>query len=49
LRSWHFLSWSRNSQHFMEPKVSLLCLQDPATCPHPKPHLSSPWPPQTTS
>ena len=33
---------SRNSPHFMEPKVSIIFLQGSATCPYPQPDESSP-------
>ena len=44
LNSWPFISWSRNSPHFMEPEGSLPHSQEPATCPYPKPDQSSPCP-----
>jgi hypothetical protein len=31
--------------HFVEPEDLLLCLQKPATGPHPDPYKSSPYPP----
>jgi hypothetical protein len=37
LRNHQLLSYSRTSQHFMEPESSLPCPQEPATGPHPKP------------
>jgi hypothetical protein len=36
LRSYQFLSYSRNSPHFMEPKGSLPHSQQPASCPYPE-------------
>jgi hypothetical protein len=36
------LSYSRNSQQFIEPEVSLPCSQQPATYPYPEPDESSP-------
>ena len=41
LRSWPFLSQSRNYPHFMEPDGSLPHSQVPATCPYPEPARSS--------
>jgi hypothetical protein len=41
LRSHQSLSCSRISQHFMEPKVSVPCLQQPSTGPCPEPDKSS--------
>ena len=35
-------TWSINSPHFMEPKVSLPCSQEPATCLFSEPDQSSP-------
>jgi hypothetical protein len=43
LRSHQLLSYSRISQHFMEPEGSLLCSQEPSTGPCPKPEKSSPY------
>ena len=37
------LSHSRNYSHFMEPEGSLHQQQQPATCPYPEPHRSSPF------
>jgi hypothetical protein len=37
-----FLATNGNSQHFIEPKHSLLCSQKPATAPYPQPDESSP-------
>ena len=41
LRNEPVLSYSRNSPCFMEPESTL----QPATCPYPEPHQSSPCPP----
>jgi hypothetical protein len=46
MRNWQFLSWSRNSPHFMEPEGSLTCSQQPAPFPYPVPDQSSPRPSQ---
>jgi hypothetical protein len=37
LRSCQVCSYSRTSQHFMEPEVSLLCSQEPSTGPYSEP------------
>jgi ribosomal protein L28 len=42
LRSRHLCSYSRTSQHFMEPEGSLPCPQEPSTGPHPEPDQSNP-------
>ena len=42
LRSQQVCSYSRNSQHFMEPEGSLPHSQVPATCPYPEPARSIP-------
>jgi hypothetical protein len=42
LRCHHLCSYSRTSQHFMEPKGSLPCAQGPSNCPYSKPDQSSP-------
>jgi hypothetical protein len=44
LRSWPYLSQSRNYTHFMELEGSLPYPQGPATCPYPKPDQSIPCP-----
>jgi hypothetical protein len=36
LRSCKLCSYSRTSQHFMEPEGSLLCSQEPSTGPYPE-------------
>jgi hypothetical protein len=43
LRSHQSLSYSRISQHFTEPKSSLLSSQELSTGPYPKPNESSPY------
>jgi len=44
LRSWPVLCQSRNTPHLFEPEGSLEHSQVPATCPYPKPALSSLYP-----
>jgi hypothetical protein len=45
LKSCQLCSYSRNSQHFMEPEGSLLCSQEPSTGPYPEPDQSNPYHP----
>jgi hypothetical protein len=44
LRSCQLCTYSRTSQHFMEPESSLPCSQDPSTGPDPQPDRSSSYP-----
>jgi hypothetical protein len=41
LRSCQLLSYSRTSQHFMEPEGSLPCSQEPSPGPYPEPDQSN--------
>jgi hypothetical protein len=41
-RSRQLSSYSRTSQHFMEPEGTLLCSQEPSTDPYPEPDQSNP-------
>jgi hypothetical protein len=45
LRSRQLCSYSRTSQHFMEPEYSLLCSQEPSTGPYPEPDQFNPYHP----
>jgi hypothetical protein len=45
LRSRQLCSYSRTSQHFMEPEVSLSRSQEPSTGPYPEPDGSNPYQP----
>jgi hypothetical protein len=45
LRSRQSLSYSRSSQHFMEPEGSFACSQEPSTRPYSGPDQSSPYHP----
>jgi hypothetical protein len=49
LKSRQLCSYSRISQHFMEPESSLMCSQEPFTGPYPEPGQSSPFPSQHIS
>jgi hypothetical protein len=43
LRSRQLYSYSRTSQHFMEPGGSLPCSQEPTAGPYPEPDQSNPY------
>jgi hypothetical protein len=43
LRSYKLCSYSRNSQHFMEPEGSLSCSQKPSTGPYPDAEQFNPY------
>jgi hypothetical protein len=43
LRSRQLRSYSRTSQHFMEPEGPFSCSQEPSTGPYPEPDQSSPY------
>jgi hypothetical protein len=43
LRSHQLCSYSRTSQHFMEPEGSLPCSQEPFAGPYPEPDQSNPY------
>jgi hypothetical protein len=45
LGSRQLCSYSKTSQHFMEPEGSLSCSQEPSTGPYPEPDRSSPYHP----
>jgi hypothetical protein len=45
VRSCQLCSYSRTSQHFMEPASSLLCSQEPFTGPYSEPVQSNPYHP----
>jgi hypothetical protein len=45
LRSCQLCSYSRTSQHFMEPEGSLLYSQETSTGPYPEPDQSNPYHP----
>jgi hypothetical protein len=49
LRSWQFLSYSRNPPHFMESEDSSPHSQQLTICAYPEPDQSSPCPPPPTS
>jgi hypothetical protein len=45
LRRSHICSYSRISQHYIEPEGSLLCSQEPSTGPYPEPDQLNPYHP----
>jgi hypothetical protein len=49
LRNRHLCSYSRTSQHFMDPEDSLPCSQVPSTLPYPDPDWFSSIPPHPIS
>jgi hypothetical protein len=45
LRSRQLCSYSKISQHFMEPEGSMPCSQEPSSVPYPEPDQSNPYHP----
>jgi hypothetical protein len=45
VRSHQLYSYSKISQHFMEPESSLPCSEEPSTGPYPEPDKSNPYHP----